>query len=78
MQDNSQNASPEMPILGKGYLRLPQVLTLIPVSKATWWAGVRSGRYPKSVKLSPNCTAWKVEDINDLKKRIDESNATAL
>lgn len=24
-----------------GFLRLPDVLTLYPVSKSTWWAGVR-------------------------------------
>jgi predicted DNA-binding transcriptional regulator AlpA len=49
-----------------GFLRLPQVLNLIPVSKSTWWAGVRSGRYPKPVKLSVRCTAWRVEDLRSL------------
>jgi prophage regulatory protein len=56
-----------------GYLRLPQIIgnpraeppipAIIPVSKSAWWAGVRTGRYPKSVKLGPRTTAWKVEDI---------------
>lgn len=56
-----------------GYLRLHQILgnpksdppipALIPVSRSTWWAGVRSGRYPRSYKLSERCTAWRVEDI---------------
>jgi predicted DNA-binding transcriptional regulator AlpA len=46
-----------------GYLRLPQVLQLIPVCKSTWWAGVKSGRFPKSVKLGPRTTVWRVEDI---------------
>lgn len=27
-----------------GYMRLHQVLKLIPVSKSTWWAGCKSGR----------------------------------
>ena len=39
---------------------------LIPVSAATWWAGVKSGRYPKPLKLSPRVTVWKVEDIRAL------------
>ena len=34
-----------------GFIRLPIVLHHIPVSKSTWWAGVKSGRYPKPVKL---------------------------
>lgn len=29
----------------EGYVRLPQVLAVIPVSKSTWWAGCKSGRY---------------------------------
>ncbi|MFC5741193.1 helix-turn-helix transcriptional regulator [Dyella tabacisoli] len=61
-----------------GYLRLPQIVgkpatetaqaipALIPVSKSTWWAGVRSGRYPKPTKLGERITAWRVEDIRAL------------
>jgi prophage regulatory protein len=49
-----------------GFLRLPQVLKIVPVGKSTWWAGVKSGRYPKGQKLSPRTTAWKVEDIRAL------------
>jgi predicted DNA-binding transcriptional regulator AlpA len=49
-----------------GFLRLPQVLSLIPVSKSTWWAGVKSGRYPKPVKLGERITAWRAEDISAL------------
>lgn len=46
-----------------GFLRLPDVLELIPVSKSVWWEGCRQGRFPKGVKLSARCTAWRVEDI---------------
>ena len=59
-----------------GYLRLPQIIgnpkakppipAVIPVSKSTWWAGVKSGRFPQSLKLGPRVTAWKVEDIRAL------------
>lgn len=49
-----------------GYLRLPQVLKLYPVSRGTWWTGVRTGRYPAAVKLGPRCSAWRVEDIRRL------------
>ncbi len=49
-----------------GYLRDPQVRQIIPVSRSAWWAGVKSGKYPKPVKLSERCTAWKVEDIRNL------------
>lgn len=58
-----------------GFLRLPQVLTVIPVGKTSWWAGVKSGRFPKPVKLTEHCTAWRAEDIRDLIKRISEAPA---
>lgn len=51
------------PIQQTGFLRLPEILKLIPVSKSTWWAGVKSGRFPKSVKLGERITAWRAEDI---------------
>lgn len=49
-----------------GFLRLPEVLKIFPVSKSTWWEGVKEGRYPKAVKLSPKVSAWRVEDIRNL------------
>jgi len=58
-----------------GYVRLYQIIgcrkrgipPIIPVSAATWWNGVRSGRYPASVKLTgARATGWRVEDIRAL------------
>ncbi len=65
-----------------GFLRLPQILgnkkttppipALIPVSKSTWWEGVKTGRFPKGIKLGERITVWAVEDIrkyiNDINK----------
>jgi prophage regulatory protein len=52
-----------------GFIRLSTILAPlgpIPVGRSTWWAGVKSGRFPKPVKLGPRTTAWKVEDIRKL------------
>ncbi|HPR53298.1 MAG TPA: AlpA family phage regulatory protein [Deltaproteobacteria bacterium] len=49
-----------------GYIRLYQVLAVYPVSKSTWWAGIKKGRFPAGVKLSERTTAWRVEDIRKL------------
>ncbi len=59
-----------------GFLRLKQIIgdpkaeppipPIIPIKKTAWWSGVRSGRYPTAVKLSPRVTVWKVEDIRAL------------
>lgn len=34
-----------------GFLRLKDVLTIFPISRAAWYAGIQSGRYPPSVSL---------------------------
>lgn len=52
-----------------GLVRLWQILGkkghpgVIPISKSSWWAGIKTGRYPKPVKLSQRCTCWYAEDI---------------
>ena len=48
------------------FLRLPQVLERIPVSKSTWWAGVRKGTFPKPVKLTERTSAWSESVIDRL------------
>lgn len=53
-----------------GFLRLPEVLTFIPVSRSTWWAWCRSGKAPKPVKLSERVTAWKAADIRAMIEQI--------
>lgn len=62
----------ELPVIG--FLRLPQILEIIPVSKSAWWQGCKDGRFPKPVKLGPKTTAWKVEDIAALIERIGSPN----
>lgn len=49
-----------------GYIRLEAILSVIPVGKSTWWRKVKKGEFPKPVKLGPNTTAWKVQDIRRL------------
>ena len=59
-----------------GFLRLPQIIgnpkatppipPIIPVSRSSWWNGVKSGKYPKPVKLGEKTTVWRVEDIRAL------------
>jgi prophage regulatory protein len=49
-----------------GFVRLPQILNVIPVGRSSWWAGVKSGKYPQPIKLGENTTAWKAEDIHAL------------
>lgn len=47
-------------------LRLPDVLARVPVSRASWCNGVKSGRYPAAIKLGPRMSAWRASDIDKL------------
>jgi prophage regulatory protein len=55
----------------KALLRLDQVLELVPVSQSSWWAGVKTGRFPKAVKLGPKTTCWRAADIFALIDAVD-------
>lgn len=46
-----------------GFLRQPQVLSLVPISKSTLWRRVRARTFPLPVKLSERITAWRADDI---------------
>jgi hypothetical protein len=60
--------------LETGFLRVSQIVgnpkrglaPIIPVSKTTWWQGVKSGKFPKPLKLSQGVTVWRIEDIRAL------------
>ncbi len=52
-----------------GFVRISQIVAPdgpIPVSKSTWWQGVKEGRFPQPQKLGPRTTVWKVDDIRAL------------
>lgn len=60
----NQGGNPVLP--AEGFVRLPVVVKVMGVGKTTWWTGVRTGRFPKPVKLGPRTSAWRVEDIRNL------------
>ncbi len=64
------------PLPETGYVRLSQIVgdpkaeppipAIFPISKSTLWSWVKSGRFPRPVKLGPRITAWHIEDIRSL------------
>jgi predicted DNA-binding transcriptional regulator AlpA len=44
----------------------PPIPSLIPVSKTTWWLGIKAGKYPQPVKLGDRAVAWRIGDIEKL------------
>jgi predicted DNA-binding transcriptional regulator AlpA len=54
-------------------LRLSQIIPhILPISKSSWWQGVKDKKYPQPIKLSARTTCWRASDI----ARLIEARAT--
>lgn len=62
----SAQVTPPASLPEVGFVRLPQILAVLPIGKTTWWSGVRSGRFPAPAKLGSRISAWRVEDVRAL------------
>jgi hypothetical protein len=47
----------------------------IPVSRATWYAQIAAGKYPKPIRLSEGVSVWRVADIDALCHQIEQQAA---
>ncbi len=43
-------------------LKLPEVLHRLPISKSSFYAGIKAGRFPKPIKLG-GASVWRDDDI---------------
>ncbi len=60
------------------FYRLSALKQRLGVSGSSIWAWVKSGKFPKPVKLSANITAWNATDIEAwAASRIEESGKNA-
>ena len=44
----------------------PPIEAILPISKSAWWDGIKKGHYPKGIKIGPNTTAWRSDEIQKL------------
>lgn len=73
MAEQSETSVPTLPAVG--FVRLADVLKLIPVGKSAWYAGIKEGRFPAPVKLNKRAAAYRVEDIRALIERLSSGEA---
>ncbi len=59
---------PSLPLAG--YIRLKFLLQLLPISKSSWYAGIKEGKFPAPTKLGPRTSAWRVSDVAELLERL--------
>lgn len=50
---------------GERLLRLPELLSIVGISRATAYRYLANGRLPAPVKLSTRCIVWKASTINE-------------
>ena len=58
--DYSTNSS------GGQLLRLREVLKRYPISRTSWYAGVRLGLYPAPLRLGKRTVAWRESEIEQM------------
>jgi predicted DNA-binding transcriptional regulator AlpA len=56
----------DKPATADRLLRIDDVLALTNIGKSSWWAGVKSGKFPKPIKLGERTTRWRLNDILEL------------
>jgi len=49
-----------------GFQRLARVLEIIPVSRATWYEGIKEGRYPPGIPIGKRSVAWSNASLKKL------------
>lgn len=61
-----------VPLPAEGFIRLPQLLQVIPISKTTLWRKIKAGEFPKPHMLGPRTKVWDVEELRLWKQHIVE------
>jgi len=47
-------------------IRLPAVLQIIPISRSTFYKGIKEGAYPEPRKIGQRISVWRLSTINSL------------
>lgn len=60
------------PIPEFGFLRLPQVLRILGISKTAFYSGIQKGVYPPPRKLTTRTAVWSIGEIKDFIAKIEQ------
>lgn len=63
------------PLPQEGFIRLPQVLHVLGISKTSFWQGIKDGRFPAPVKIGPRTSVWRVEAVRALIESVSTGSA---
>ncbi|MDX8377351.1 MAG: AlpA family phage regulatory protein [Mariprofundales bacterium] len=54
------------------FASLIRVLDTFPVSKSSWYRGIKEGRYPQPIKISKRSSAWRIDDLKELAQLLEQ------
>lgn len=54
----------------EGFVKLDQILQVIPVSESSWYRGIKKGVFPEGKKLYGGAVGWDVKSIRQLIKSL--------
>jgi prophage regulatory protein len=77
MVDETPTKQPITAFPNSGFVRLKDIIGPsgpIPISRSSWFARIQAGEFPRSVRLGPRTTAWRIEDIRALIEKLSQSN----
>jgi prophage regulatory protein len=46
------------------FLRLPEVVRRVGISKSSVWLWIRQGRFPEPIRVGPRVTCWRLTEID--------------
>lgn len=64
------SSTKELFLPAEGFVRLPQVLLMFPLSRTNLWRMVKSGAFPQPKKIGPRISVWDVQELREYRKRI--------
>ena len=64
----------EKDIFEERFLRIKEVMLLVPFARPTIWQKVKQGRFPTPIKLSERVTVWRLSDIREFMKKCEEAS----
>lgn len=66
MSNTPANTGEIHPLRHDALLSADDVLPLVCMGRSTWMNGVRAGKFPQPIRLSPRRPRWKRSDIDAL------------
>ena len=52
-----------MNVADGGLVKLKTALQILQISKSSFYAGIKAGRYPCAVRIGPRTSRWRLDDI---------------